>query len=438
MSTETKNGVRYRIPYPGQRILRSMVAAWVCMAIYYLRGSNGIPFLSVIAALQCIQPYSETMRQMGKKRIIGTLVGALWGALVLYLEYLVVGHAGLEEIIHFALMGACAGAVIYSTVLLHIPDNAYFAAVVFLSIAMNHVTDINPGIYIINRVIDTTIGVLVGCLVNSVHLPRIRDMSTLFISGIDQTLSGEKHTLTPYTKVELNRLIRDGAKFTVMTKETSAMIRELMDGVKLECPVVIMDGAAMYDLKTRQYLETNRMDRELSRNIDLFLGSQGAHYFINTIEDNLLVTFYREMSDGPMKKLYSDRRTSPYRNYVHTNREINEDILYFTVVGTEEEMRALGDSVLQQPFASQIRIDFDSYKCDAGNLLLRIFAKSATRENMLSLLKKRTGTEYVVKYGKEVMGADVRSDYTGDMMVKDIKKCFERIDLRGWRNIVHL
>lgn len=70
--------------------------------------------------------------------------------------------------------------------------------------------------------------------------------------------------------------------------------------------------------------------------------------------------------------------------------------------------------------------------------MLRVFAKSATRENMLSLLKKRTGTEYVVKYGEAVTGADIRSDYTGDRMVKDIKKRFERIDLRGWRNIVHL
>lgn len=69
---------KHHIPYPGQRIFRSMVAAWLCMAIYYLRGRDGLPFLSVIASLQCIQPYTETMRQMGKKRIIGTLVGAAW------------------------------------------------------------------------------------------------------------------------------------------------------------------------------------------------------------------------------------------------------------------------------------------------------------------------------------------------------------------------
>lgn len=201
-------------------------------------------------------------------------------------------------------MGACAGAVIYSTVLLHIPDNAYFAAVVFLSIAMNHVTDANPGIYIIDRVIDTGVGVLVGSFVNSFHLPRVRDTKALFISGLDQTMSGDRHVLSPYTKIELNRLISDGAKFTVMTKQTSAMIREVLPGIKLNCPVIIMDGAAMFDMNTRQYLHVAKMESSLGRDIDQFLQRTKAHYFINTIEDDLLVTFYYEMAEGPMKTMY--------------------------------------------------------------------------------------------------------------------------------------
>ena len=44
------------LPLPGQRIGRSMVAVWLCMGLYILRGRQGIPFYSVIAALQCLQP----------------------------------------------------------------------------------------------------------------------------------------------------------------------------------------------------------------------------------------------------------------------------------------------------------------------------------------------------------------------------------------------
>lgn len=46
----------HQIPLPGQRIFRSAAAVGVCLAIYLLRGSQGIPFYSAIAALQCMQP----------------------------------------------------------------------------------------------------------------------------------------------------------------------------------------------------------------------------------------------------------------------------------------------------------------------------------------------------------------------------------------------
>lgn len=57
MSELTKKA--HRLPAPGQLIIRSMLAAWICMLIYDLCGRDGIVFLSVIAALQCIQPFTE-------------------------------------------------------------------------------------------------------------------------------------------------------------------------------------------------------------------------------------------------------------------------------------------------------------------------------------------------------------------------------------------
>ena len=73
-----------KLPVPGQRILRSVLAALLCVAIYFLRGRSGALFYSIIAALQCIQPYTANMLKVGKNRIIGTLIGAFWGAVVLF------------------------------------------------------------------------------------------------------------------------------------------------------------------------------------------------------------------------------------------------------------------------------------------------------------------------------------------------------------------
>ena len=184
-----------RFPLPGQRILRSVISVWLCIVVYYLRGRRGEPFYSIIAALQCIQPYSSSMLSEGRDRIIGTFIGAFWGAAIVFSELLPIGGSFETALIHYSLLGLLTGLVIYSTVLLKIPQYALFSFLVFLGISMYHLEDANPYIHVFNRTMDTIIGVVIAILVNSAHLPRTRDRQTLFVSGIalyrlDQTDTG--------------------------------------------------------------------------------------------------------------------------------------------------------------------------------------------------------------------------------------------------------
>ena len=133
-----KESILSRFTLPGQRILRSVVSVWLCILVYFARGMRGEPFYSIIAALQCVQPYSSNMLSEGKERIIGTLLGALWGSVVLFAELLPVGGGFQTAVLYYLLLGIFTGVVIYSTVLLGISQYALFSAVVFLGIAMYH------------------------------------------------------------------------------------------------------------------------------------------------------------------------------------------------------------------------------------------------------------------------------------------------------------
>ena len=112
---------------PGQRIIRSVIAVWVCMLIYALRGLRGEPFYSIIAAVQCIQPYSSNMLTEGRDRIIGTLIGAFWGAFILFMDLLPMGGTWQTYAMQFILLGVFTGLVIYSTVLFKISQFALFS-----------------------------------------------------------------------------------------------------------------------------------------------------------------------------------------------------------------------------------------------------------------------------------------------------------------------
>ena len=160
------NLAAHRIPLPGQRIWRSMIAVWLCFGVYFLRGRSGIPFYSVIAALQCMQPYNREMGKVAQKRIVGTLIGAFWGLTVLLLELELLYEGVPDELPHCLLLGLFTGVVLYSTVLLKAREAANFSVVVFLSVGVNHIGDVNPYLFAFRRLF----GILVlGRLLGGLH-----------------------------------------------------------------------------------------------------------------------------------------------------------------------------------------------------------------------------------------------------------------------------
>ena len=187
---------RGRIPAPGQRIIRSVIAVWLCFAVYFLRGRGGVPFFSAIAVLQCIQPYTKDMWKIVRDKIIGTLIGSFWGLLLLLLENVLAEGGVPDELTHFFLVGLFTGIVIYFTVLFHLRDVSYFSAVIFLTVVVMHNVDGQPYLYVFNRTLDTMIGLAIGEIVNRVQLPRRKNTDVLYASGIGEFALGTQNTLT--------------------------------------------------------------------------------------------------------------------------------------------------------------------------------------------------------------------------------------------------
>ena len=429
---------RHRLPLPGQRILRSMVATWLCFALYFLRGRHGIPFYSVIAALQCLQPYNKAMGKVAQKRVVGTLVGAFWGLVVLLLELELLYEGLPEELPHDLLLGLFVGVVIYSTVLLRVNEAAYFSAVVFLSVAVNHIGDANPYLFAFNRLLDTVLGVLIAELVNRVHLPRLRRTETLFVSGVGDTILGADRRLSPYSKVELNRLIEDGAQFTLSTCETQATVRELLEGVHLRCPIITMNGAALYSLPTMEYLHTMPLSAAQSRRLMDWLDAQELPYFSNSVEQNLLVVRYRTLANAGMEQMFAQKRLSPYRNFVRSETDPNGQILYFLVLDTHERIGRACAALAAEPWSAAYRVvrDVSEYE---GYSRMKIYDAAVSKEAMLRVLEKRLGTKETVTMGSVPGRYDVYIRAADrDQVVKELKRRFEPVDWRGWRNIFRL
>ncbi len=71
----------------------------------------------------------------------------------------------------------------------------------------------------------------------------------LFVSDLDGTLLNKDQVISDYSKRELNRLINTGINFAIATARSPATVSDILDGIDIKTPVVLMNGVIILILK---------------------------------------------------------------------------------------------------------------------------------------------------------------------------------------------
>jgi len=201
MNINSNKNIYKHIPGIGMRIIKSAIGIFICFMIDILRGNSGIVFYSQLAVLWCIRDYTSETIKFALQRTVGTVIGAAYGLFVLVGIRLVFDWSSCSESIlaifakfidskigYGFLVSLVIVLVLYTTVLLGQKQASYFSCVVFLSIVINHASDLNPYIFVWNRFLDTMIGIIVGVSINCISVHRKKNKDILFLSGLDDTL----------------------------------------------------------------------------------------------------------------------------------------------------------------------------------------------------------------------------------------------------------
>lgn len=386
-----------RLPRIGLRIVKSAAATFLCLAVDQLR--HGTPFYSVLAVLQCMQPYRENTLKIALQRTVGTLVGAAYGLLVLLLELNLLRPMGLGEVWWFVLLALSVVVVLYTTVLMNKKNASYFSCVVFMSIVINHIGDANPYLFVLNRVTDTMIGIVIGMAVNAFHLPRRVDRDVLYAAALNDVLVERNDTFSDFSRVELNRMLDAGIQFTIMTMRTTASYLEVAGDIRVKLPVILMNGAVLYDIQNNRYLKKMEIPYEEAREIKTFISGQGENCFTNIIEENSVIILYDRLENQGERDVYTQLRKSPYRNYNCRPLETGENVVYFMVVDTKERIEALYEALEKEGYGKRYRVlhyDSDDYP---GYAYLKLYHKDASKQNMLRQLQEYLNVRKVCTIG---------------------------------------
>lgn len=390
--------LKHRLPRIGARIIKSALAAGISVFIYYLLGFDRLPFFIMFAAMQCIQTYNREIKTAVLENVYGLFMGTFWALIVILLQYLLPVDTGLDSIWNAVFITFGVAASLYSAVITGNSSLANFSAVIFLCVVGVHVVDENPFLYVSQRFFETMIGVGIGTLINICHLPRRKNTDTLFAVSMDEVLRSEISHLPDYSKVEINRILDDGINLTLMTKHSAASLREAGAGINFRMPVILMDGAAIFDPNDDIYLETIELSHEDAIRMKQVLQELDLSVYISTVINNSMLIFYDHILPDS-REMFNRLRRSPYRNYIHRPLPEGMNAINLTAIASKEKIDNAYAQLLADDYHHRykiIRYDFEE-KCPYA--YLRIISKEADRHRSLEKLRSLAGFDHCLSFG---------------------------------------
>lgn len=150
----------------GLRAFKSAISVFFCLLIAIIF-NRPQPLLASIAAIICMQPtYNETYKT-GLHRLVGTSIGGVIGLIFLILVRFIPYKDNLQYI-NLLLAPICILVVIYICNVIGHKSSVSIGCIVVLSVLVEWSDSAysNTFMYVINRVIDTSIGIVIAMIVN--------------------------------------------------------------------------------------------------------------------------------------------------------------------------------------------------------------------------------------------------------------------------------
>ena len=330
------------LPRIGQRMIKTAVAVFLCLIFYYLRGYRGedMPTEAAITAIICMQPYVRDSREYALNRLTGTLIGAVWG-LSLLLLLILIPPLGWNLYGFYALMAMGVLASLYTAVAFHKPDASGLSAIVFICIVISFPDIEDPLFDAAQRVLGVMVGTAVAIGVNVFRLPRSPKRDLVFFLRSSDLVQNRYSQMDPAVLFRLNSLYQDGAKICLISRHAPAFFAPQLQSATLALPMIVMDGAALYDVSENRYLHAETMRKEDAARMMEKLDQLGLSYFLYTVHRNRTCIFHR----GPLREteqaVLNRLRRSPYRSYLDEEVFSPEEIVCIKIIADDAQIQVL-------------------------------------------------------------------------------------------------
>lgn len=224
-------------------------------------------------------------------------------------------------------------------------------------------------------------------------------MNNLYITDLDGTLLNSDGKVSEKTKEILNALTDKGVSFAVATARTILSVSNILDGLNITAPCVLMNGVCTYDMTEKKYLHCHYIDPSATAEyVKTVSGRKDISPYIYTIKDNELCAYYENMDTEPARSFAEERRKRYGKNFVQVDFKRFDPAyaVYFTMCGYKDVIEPYYHK-LKDTKGLYVTFYRDTY--DTGVYYLEMCSDKASKAGGIRYLRENYGYDKIYCFG---------------------------------------
>ena len=220
-------------------------------------------------------------------------------------------------------------------------------------------------------------------------------MKNLYVSDLDGTLLNSKQEITPFSRNNLNNLIEKGVAFTIATARTPATAIDILKGLEIKLPLILMNGVIIYDNYNKEYIDIKTTD-----NILKVLEKECKNFLLYSIKDNHMNVYYKEFLNEAEISFYDERKDKKLKTFIKTSNygaSIEDSKVINIVIMDKKEVIEEINSKLED--IKNITINYYKDIYNPKWYFMEIYSSKASKAKGIKFLSKYLKSEKLITFG---------------------------------------
>lgn len=225
----------------------------------------------------------------------------------------------------------------------------------------------------------------------------------IYVSDLDGTLLNNKKEISEYSKKEINKLIDKGMNFTIATARTPATVVDMMEGLKLSIPAVMMNGVLIYDINEKRYIDIKDINETAVEKALKVLEEYNKNPFVYVIRDNHLWVYHNEFTNSVEERFYKERCKKKLKTFVKVDdyRAAIKDSRVINIIAFDkyDVIKGIYDGIKD---IEGLTTDYYEDIYEKGWYYLESYSSDASKANGIKFLSRYVNHSRIITFGDNV------------------------------------